>query len=135
MIIAACLITLIFIFKFSNYRQIFFNLSLQSHIRYAKQEQASNCSQLTKEATKVVLCNKLNNDTLQNKSIKVNLNNQFTAHMPYSRRIVILLWTTFLGDVTWQRNTGVRTLSHNKTCEFTSDKNLLSFADYVFFKL
>ena len=52
-----------------------------------------------------------------------------------NRTIVILMWTTFLGDVTWQNNTNsMRLLSNNRKCEFISDKDRLSHADYVFFQ-
>ena len=53
--------------------------------------------------------------------------------VPFNRTIVILLWTTFYGDITWQNKLGFQVLSDHKKCEFISNKSLLTYADYVFF--
>ena len=55
-------------------------------------------------------------------------------NLPLNRTIIFLLWTKFLGDATWQRNLGFKTLSKGQNCEFTSEKNILSQADYVIFQ-
>jgi hypothetical protein len=51
------------------------------------------------------------------------------------RKIVFVMWTTYLGDNTWMGNVGTRTWigSDNYTCEFTSNRAQLGEANYVIF--
>ena len=52
------------------------------------------------------------------------------------RVVVILLWTSFQGDYTWQHQAGIRKVKltdKELNCDFTSDKLRLKEADYVIF--
>jgi hypothetical protein len=51
------------------------------------------------------------------------------------RQLVIVMWTSFLGDINWQNKLGIRAWSQsdNYTCEFTADRGRLAEASYVVF--
>ena len=116
---AVCLVSIVF-FKCSSDRYFQGNLSLvyAFHHRIVKREYSYKSTERM----------------LHNISINLNPIHQSDAQVRNKKQIVALMWTTFLGDSTWQNQLGLRTLSDNKICEFTSDKNCLPQADYVFFQ-